>query len=151
MFVRRVPAMCAGSMVALMLAALPPNMSAQTSRAADGASSPVPLSRGAYTATQATRGEKAYRTSCNSCHAPSAYTGESFTQLWVGRTAYDLVSLLRRTMPNDDPGVLPKQQYVDIVAYLFRLNGYPPGARALPSEDAVLRRVRIDPLPARSR
>jgi len=138
-------------MVALILALSSRDMSAQTKRTTDGESATVPLSRGAYTRAQATRGEKAYRTSCNSCHAPSAYTGESFTQLWVGRTAYDLVSLLRRTMPNDDPGGLPKQQYVDIVAYLFRLNGYPPGARALSSEDAALRRVRIDPVPARSR
>jgi hypothetical protein len=150
MFVRRALTMCAGS-VALMLAVGAREMCAQTKRTADAASSPAPLSRGAYTTAQAARGERAYRTSCNSCHAPSAYTGESFTQLWVGRTAYDLVSLLRRTMPNDDPGGLPKQQYVDIVAYLFRLNGYPPGVRALSSEDAVLRRVRIDPLPARSR
>ena len=143
--------MCAASLVALLLAVGSRQMSAQTKRTADNATSPLPLSRGAYTAAQATRGEKAYRTSCNSCHAPSAYTGESFAQLWVGRTAYDLVSLLRRTMPNDEPGGLPKQQYVDIVAYLFRLNGYPTGARALSTEDAALRRVRIDPLPARSR
>ena len=151
MFVRRAPAICAGSLMALMLAVYPRDGSAQTKRAAAGATSPVPLSRGAYTAAQAARGEKAYRTSCNSCHAPSAYTGESFTQLWVGRTAYDLVSLLRRTMPNDDPGGLPTRQYVDIVAYLFRLNGYPPGARSLSSDDAALRRVRIDQLSARSR
>ena len=151
MFLRRAPALRVASMVTLILAFSTRDMSAQTKRAADGATSPVPLSRGAYTTAQAARGEKAYRISCNSCHAPSAYTGESFTQLWVGRSAYDLVSLLRRTMPNDDPGRLPKQQYVDIVAYLFRLNGYPPGARALSSEDAMLRRVRIDQRPARSR
>lgn len=127
---------------------------AQSGRAAsrrDGSAQPVAASAGAYTAAQAARGEKVYRTSCNSCHAASAYTGESFLQLWVGRTAYDMVTLLRRTMPNDDPGGLPKQQYVDVVAYLFRLNGYPSGSRVLPTDDAVLRRVRIDPRPARTR
>lgn len=107
----------------------------------------VSTSRGAYSAAQAVRGEKVYRTRCNSCHAATAYTGATFTQLWVGRTAYDLVTLLRRTMPNEDPGGLPKQQYVDVVAYLFRLNAYPAGRRALPTTDEELRRIRIDAPP----
>ena len=106
-------------------------------------------SAGVYTTTQATRGERAYRARCNSCHAATAYTGATFAQLYVGRTAYDMVNLLRRTMPNDDPGGLPKQQYVDIVAYLFRLNGYPAGARALATDDVALKRVRIDRSPGR--
>ena len=100
---------------------------------------------GAYTAAQAVRGETVYRARCSSCHAATAYTGETFTQQWIGRSAYDMVNLLRRTMPNDDPGGLPKQQYVEVVAYLFRLNGYPAGSVALPADDAALRRVRIEP------
>ena len=109
-----------------------------------GGASPGATSRGAYTTTQAARGALAYRSNCASCHAATAYTGASFRQLWVGRKAYDMVSLLRQTMPNDDPGRLTKQQYVDIVAYLFQLNGYPAGGRALPSDDAGLKRVAID-------
>lgn len=107
--------------------------------------------RGVYTSTQATRGQQLYRARCNSCHAATAYTGATFTQLWVGRSAYDLVTLLRRTMPNDDPGALAKQEYVDIVAYLFRLNGYPAGPRALPVNDPELRLVRIDARPSARR
>jgi len=84
---------------------------------------PAPASLGAYTA---------------------AYTGATFAQLWVGRTAYNMVSLIRETMPNDDPGRLTKQQYVDIVAFLFKLNNYPAGARALPTDDAALKRIAID-------
>ena len=105
---------------------------------------PAPASRGAYSAVQADRGQLLYRRNCSSCHAATAYTGATFTQLWVGRTAYNLVSLIRQTMPNDDPGRLTTQQYVDIVAYLFRLNGYPAGARALPTDDAALKRIAID-------
>jgi mono/diheme cytochrome c family protein len=101
-------------------------------------------SRGVYTAAQAFRGQKAYNTRCNSCHAPTAYTDATFEQLYVGRSAYALVSLLRQTMPNDDPGSLTNQQYVDIVAYLFKLNGYPAGRRPLSTDDDTLKRVRID-------
>ena len=30
-------------------------------------------------------------------------------------------------MPDDNPGLLDRQSYVDIVAYMFWLNGYPEG------------------------
>ena len=105
---------------------------------------PAPASLGAYTAAQADRGQVLYRKNCSSCHAATAYTGATFAQLWVGRTAYNMVSLIRETMPNDDPGRLTKQQYVDIVAFLFKLNNYPAGARALPTDDAALKRIAID-------
>jgi len=58
-----------------------------------------------------------------------------------------MVSHLRQTMPNDEPGKLSHQQYVDVVAYLFKLNGYPAGTRPLPNDDAELKKVRIDPKP----
>ena len=150
MRVRRAPATLGSTLVALGTVLVVPRVTAQsTPPATSAAATPLAISAGAYTASQAARGEKVYRASCNSCHAASAYTGESFAQLWVGRSAYDMVTLLRRTMPNDDPGRLPKQQYVDVVAYLFRLNGYPSGARALPTDDAALKRVRIDSRPTR--
>jgi mono/diheme cytochrome c family protein len=111
---------------------------------------PTATSQGAYTAAQAGRGRQLYRANCSSCHAATAYTGATFRQLYVGRTAYDLVSLIRETMPNDDPGKLSAQQYVNIVAYLFQLNGYPPGTRALSVEDAALKRIAIDQAPEKS-
>jgi mono/diheme cytochrome c family protein len=143
------------ALAVMMLAAGAQPTSAQNARASQKTSKAPPTaaaargapsrtSQGAYSSAQAVRGEKAYRINCGSCHAPTAYTGASFLQLWVGRSAYDMVSLLRQTMPNDEPGRLTKQQYVDIVAYLFKLNGYPAGARSLPTADADLRRVAID-------
>ena len=35
---------------------------------------------------------------------------------------YDLFKTLKTTMPEDNPGSLMRQQYVDIVAYLLKFN-----------------------------
>jgi mono/diheme cytochrome c family protein len=106
------------------------------------------VSSGVYTSAQAARGENAYKVNCVSCHATSDYTGETFTLAWVTRTAFDIFDVIRTQMPEDNPGILARQEYVDIVAYIFSLNRYPAGQADLPSEDAALKKVRIDSLPA---
>ena len=63
---------------------------------------------------------------------------------------FDLLELIRTTMPNDNPGQLPARDYVDIVAYILNLNGYPQGEAELPADDAVLRNIKIDSIPPRS-
>ena len=47
-------------------------------------------------------------------------------------------------MPTDNPGRLSRGQYADILAYLFRLNGFPAGARELPNDDEGLKKIRIE-------
>ena len=112
-------------------------------QSAAAASAPT-SSRGAYTETQAARGEATYRANCTSCHATSAYVGDAFVRAWDGRTAFDLFELIRTTMPNDNPGRLSRQEYADIVAYMFKLNRFPPGERPLPADDEGLKQVRIE-------
>ncbi|MFN2563728.1 MAG: cytochrome c [Gemmatimonadaceae bacterium] len=104
--------------------------------------------RGAYTEAQAARGEATYRANCTSCHATSAYVGDAFVRAWDGRTAFDLFELIRTTMPIDNPGRLSREQYADIVAYMFRLNRLPPGGSPLPADDEGLKQVRIEAKPA---
>ena len=104
--------------------------------------------RGAYTEAQAARGEATYRANCTSCHATSAYTGDAFVRAWDTRTAFDLFELIRTTMPIDNPGRLSREQYADIVAYLFKLNRLPAGDRPLPADDEGLKQVRIEAKPA---
>jgi hypothetical protein len=52
----------------------------------------------------------------------------------------DLNSLLTklRTMPADAPGTLSDESYLDIMAHLLELNGFPPGASELEAEPALL-------------
>lgn len=117
--------------------------SAAKTPAATATSAAETASAGLYTETQAERGEAAFRARCSACHVPSQFRGEAFLFQWAGRTAFDLVDRLRATMPMDNPGGLPVQEYVDVVAYLLRLNRYAAGEEELPQEDEGLKEIRI--------
>jgi hypothetical protein len=111
-----------------------------------------PVTGGVFTEAQAVRGEGTYRTSCQSCHAKSEYTGDKFKVAWVSKTAFDVFDVIRSQMPEDNPGSLERQEYIDVVAYIFSLNAYPAGTAELPSDDDGLKKVRIDnPPPPPSR
>ena len=73
---------------------------------------------GAFTPEQATRGERAFISECGGCHTPDQFVGE-FLMAWNGKTASDLLEMIREKMPQDRPASLPRQQYADILAYLF--------------------------------
>jgi len=98
---------------------------------------------GRFTSEQATRGERAFISECGGCHTPDQFVGE-FLMAWNGKTASDLLEMIREKMPQDRPGSLPRQQYADILAYLFEKNGLPPGKDELPPAQADLERVNIE-------
>lgn len=106
-----------------------------------------PLTSGVFSTMQAQRGEGVYRTSCQSCHAKNEYTGEEFTLNWVSKTVYDIFDVIRSQMPEDNPGSLDRQEYIDVVAYIFSLNAYPAGSADLPGDDDGLKKIRIDQPP----
>lgn len=108
-----------------------------------GEASPAPAAF--YTEPQARRGQRAFRQVCSDCHYTSEFKGPVFTDVWARRTARDLYRELRRTMPDDNPGGLPRQTYVDVMAYILELNGYPAGADELPPDDEVLGSFRLTP------
>lgn len=97
----------------------------------------------AYTAGQATSGEAAFRLSCSNCHAAAQFSGPAFLGAWEGGSAYELFQLISEQMPFDNPGILPKENYLTVLAYVFKLNGFPAGSRALPGELAELKQIRI--------
>lgn len=130
-----VPALLAGSTPVLAQDSTPP------------ANGDRPTTSGVFTDAQARRGEESYKINCVSCHSAKAYTGDAFKVAWLSRTAYDIFDLIRTQMPEDNPGALPRQDYVDIVAYLFSLNGYPTGSQELPGDDNGLKKVKIDAPP----
>lgn len=98
---------------------------------------------GAFTPEQATRGERAFISECGGCHTPDQFVGE-FLMAWNGKTASDLLEMIRSKMPQDRPGSLPRQQYADILAFLFEKNGLPPGKDELPAPQEELERVTIE-------
>jgi S-disulfanyl-L-cysteine oxidoreductase SoxD len=100
--------------------------------------------QGVYTDAQASRGDNEHASNCTSCHSTTNYAGPAFVKTWVGRTAFDLFEQLRTTMPDDSPGSLSQQQYVDIVAYILKINGYPAGADSLSTDPEALRLIRLE-------
>jgi quinoprotein glucose dehydrogenase len=107
---------------------------------------------GVYTKEQATRGQAVYLEECARCHgmelagneAP-ALTGEEFLKDWNGKTAGDLFDVIRKTMPDDDPGVLSGRDYVDVIAFVLSANHFPAGEKELEPEISALNEIRIEP------
>lgn len=102
---------------------------------------------GVYSAGQAERGQAAHKVSCLGCHGAENYTGETFEKAWLNRTVFDFFDRLRNTMPDDNPGSVKHEDYVDIIAYILSVNGYPPGDKDLSYSEDSLRLVRIDVKP----
>ncbi len=100
--------------------------------------------QGVYSDEQATRGDSEHQANCGACHGTENYAGDAFVKTWAGRTAFDLFDQLKTTMPEDNPGGLSTQQYTDIIAYIFRINGLPAGAEPLPADPEALRLIRIE-------
>jgi cytochrome c553 len=103
--------------------------------------------QGVYTDAEATRGDAEHQNNCTACHGTEKYSGDAFVKAWVGRTAFDLFDQLKTTMPDDNPGGLSAQQYKDIVAYIFKVNGMPAGTDSLPGDPEALRHIKIDAKP----
>lgn len=102
-------------------------------------------SQGAYTTNQARSGAVVFKQVCVDCHAPARFRDSTFLTGWKGRSVRDLFEFIRTQMPQDNPGGLRRTEYADVLAYIFELNGLPPGDSSLPSDDTALRRIRIGP------
>jgi hypothetical protein len=100
--------------------------------------------KGVFTDGQAARGDNEHQSFCTSCHSTTNYVSAAFTKAWVGRTVFDLFDQLRTTMPDDSPGSLSQQQYVDIVAYILKINGFPSGTDSLSTDPEALRVIKIE-------
>jgi mono/diheme cytochrome c family protein len=118
-------------------------------RAQDSSAAPAgPLaSKGVYGAGQAERGERFFAKVCIECHETFEFSTRQFDKAWVGKTAFDFVDLVKTTMPDDKPGTLKREDIIDVLAYIFKLNAYPAGAD-LPDDDEKLRAIQIDARPA---
>lgn len=104
---------------------------------------------GVYTLAQAKRG--ALKSGlCTSCHgdgftggsAPDL-AGEPFMSRWGGKSVGDLFDLIRLTMPDDDPGSLPREEYADLVAYILAVNKFPAGEVEIGTSIEPLQQIQI--------
>jgi alcohol dehydrogenase (cytochrome c) len=116
-----------------------------------GQDTPAPL----FTAAQAESGAAAYERHCGACHGPdlallpnAPLAGPRFVSGWEGRTAAELLAATRASMPPENPGGLPEQTYLDIVAYVLRFNGGAAGAEPLTAETTALIGAGLQPADA---
>ncbi|HLX46619.1 MAG TPA: cytochrome c [Bryobacteraceae bacterium] len=102
---------------------------------------------GVYSTEQATRGQAAYTASCSSCHLDDltayrgALHGKAFVETFQGDTLESLFRLTKTTMPRDAPASLGDETYLDIVAYVLQVNGFPAGGQNLKSDS--LKNIKI--------
>jgi cytochrome c len=107
---------------------------------------------GVYTDEQARRGQPLYHDACSACHGDSlkgsgetpALAGNTFLSNWNGLPLGDLFERIRRTMPQDKPSRVNRQQKSDILAYLLSCNGFPVGKTELPHQTEFLNEIRFD-------
>jgi mono/diheme cytochrome c family protein len=106
---------------------------------------------GVFTADQATQGKTAYDNKCSTCHGAELLgqemapplSGALFLGNWSGQSVGDLFTRIKTTMPANDPGTMSSAETALITAYILSFNKFPPGATALPSDDAGLSTISI--------
>jgi mono/diheme cytochrome c family protein len=99
---------------------------------------------GVYTAAQAERGKKAFEAKCTTCHDTARFTGDVFLDAWAGKPLKDVWDIASGTMPEDNPGSLPQQEYGDILAFFLHLNEFPAGDTELKGDAAVMAGITIE-------
>lgn len=98
---------------------------------------------GVFSDSQANRGQLWYESACMACHPSRDMSSPDFQVKWKGMTALDLFTRISNTMPLTDPGSLSRRTYVDIVAYLLKINGLPAGTTALAADSVALRQASL--------
>jgi mono/diheme cytochrome c family protein len=99
-----------------------------------------------YSSEQAERGKAVFARTCKECHELEEFTGNDFRGKWDTRTVWELYEQIRTTMPDGNPGTLPREEYADVLAHLLAGNGLPAGPSALVADSAGLSAVTL-PLP----
>jgi len=96
-----------------------------------------------YWAAPADHGEQVFAKTCALCHQRSQFVGQAFVDSWNDRRVSDLYTLVRSTMPLDDPGGLKDEDYVGVVEYLLKANHADPAPDSAKPDTASLRTHKI--------
>ena len=90
---------------------------------------PLSLVSGIYSEAQAESGAVLYDTHCAHCHLPSFYTNIDST--WNDMSVLDFYYKVSGSMPADNPRALSQAQYLNLVAWVLAINGYPSGSTSM--------------------
>lgn len=94
-----------------------------------------------YTEAQAEVGKERYEEHCIACHDTRYF--RPVLKARNGQSLGLLFTMMSGTMPQSNPGALPRQDYVDILAYILSLNRYPAGDAALDYRNGELDEILI--------
>ena len=91
--------------------------------------------QGVYTNAQALRGATVWDAHCATCHREGGnapvLAGARFTKSFADATLLSVFTTIQTTMPRNAPNTLSEPEYVDVLAHLLRLNGFPDGMTEL--------------------
>lgn len=90
---------------------------------------------GVFSEAQSERGAALFEQTCLACHQIEEFS-TGYMEAWEGSTASDFMELIRTTMPQDNPGRLKREEYIDIVAYMFHMSGLPTGEEEMDPDTA---------------
>jgi len=124
--------------VGLRRAALPGALAFGLAAFAGGANAASAASD--YTTAQAQQGAQIYGRSCATCHggnlegkAGPPLAGKPFRDTidYAKMTTSQLYTFISQNMPQNAPGSLSGEQYIDVLCFLLSKNGYPAGTTPL--------------------
>ena len=96
-----------------------------------------------YLPAQADRGEKIFTQVCAMCHARTQFIGQIFIENWNDHRVSDFYTLIRSTMPLNNPGALKDDEYASVVAYLLKANGAAAGKDSIGADSLYIRKHKI--------
>ena len=97
---------------------------------------------GVFTEDQVKEGRKVWENVCSECH-PKDIFGPDYMIGWEGAMVGELFELIQATMPYESPGILADKEYLDVMVFLFSLNGVKPGEEELPANATQLHEITI--------
>jgi S-disulfanyl-L-cysteine oxidoreductase SoxD len=107
-----------------------------------------------YTDAQAEAGRTIFASQCAICHGDRMegkvgppLAGEQFLSVsqFQELTAGFLYRTMSKQMPKNAPGSLSKTEYLDLLAYILKVNGYPAGPTQLTADNSELNQIKIVP------
>lgn len=99
------------------------------------------INDGVYTEEQAAAGQELYEQHCLMCHDKKYF--RPVLKAWSGQPLGVLYAMMSASMPESNPGALPRDDYVDILAYILSLSRYPAGDKDLDYRNGVLDEITI--------
>ncbi|MDB2544512.1 hypothetical protein N9X63_05520 [Woeseiaceae bacterium] len=96
-----------------------------------------------YTKKQAKTGETLYKNNCLICHNKKYF--RPVFKTWENQSLGTFFLVMSSSMPENNPGSLVHQEYIDILAYILSLNRYSSGKEELSNSVDDLNLITIQP------